>query len=392
MTVTAPAARFEALDSLRGICALLVAYYHLNGATIGEDWLFIGQSWMFVDFFFVLSGFVIAHSYGERLATGFSTRDFFVLRLGRVYPLHVVVLLAMVLVECAGLGAHLAGMTEREAFVGTRSPSQLFGSLSMVHIFGLWDHLLWNGPSWSIAAEVWTYLIFAIVCRFARAHFASAMLLLAAMCAGWLAVDGGVLDRTYSMSLPRCIFGFGLGVAIARWRSHALLPGGMTATVAGLVEVAMTLGVIAFVCLVGGPWQLSAPLLFALAVLLFAQERGFVSRVLLAKPLRQIGLLSYAIYMVHIFILSRMNDVLGIVQRSIGLDIVTACPLSGKPDCFLLGGINGPLVIGLYTLAVLATAWLAYRFVETPGREWSRRWVKRNAAPAEAEARDHAAF
>lgn len=61
------ALRFRSLDAWRGICALCVAALHLN--TIG--WIntsaLIQNAGRFVDFFFVLSGFVIAHAYRERL-------------------------------------------------------------------------------------------------------------------------------------------------------------------------------------------------------------------------------------------------------------------------------------------------------------------------------------
>ena len=84
----APAAahRFTALDSLRGIAALGVLLHHLP-ATNGLAVLpLAGAGSLFVDLFFVLSGFVIAASYGERLADGFSVRRFALLRLGRVVP------------------------------------------------------------------------------------------------------------------------------------------------------------------------------------------------------------------------------------------------------------------------------------------------------------------
>src|SRR3979409_173570 len=98
--------RFVALDSWRGIAACLVAlfhfeayshlvYSHLNGAP------FLRNSWLFVDFFFVLSGFVIAANYQQRLREGFGVGRFLLLRLGRLYPLHLFMLAAAVAVKLA---------------------------------------------------------------------------------------------------------------------------------------------------------------------------------------------------------------------------------------------------------------------------------------------------
>ena len=60
---------FGVLDSWRGVAALLVALFHLNILSSIYSLHFIRNSYLFVDFFFVLSGFVISHSYGHRLGT-----------------------------------------------------------------------------------------------------------------------------------------------------------------------------------------------------------------------------------------------------------------------------------------------------------------------------------
>src|SRR5438445_11061004 len=87
--------RFVVLDSWRGIAACMVAlghldllspYSHVHGVP------FLSNSWLFVDFFFVLSGFVIAANYQQRLLDGFGVGRFLLLRLGRLYPLHFAVL------------------------------------------------------------------------------------------------------------------------------------------------------------------------------------------------------------------------------------------------------------------------------------------------------------
>src|SRR5258708_14456580 len=62
--------RFRALDSWRGICALLVAAHHLEARGFIYWQPLVRNAWLFVDFFFVLSGFVIAHAYGANLSHG----------------------------------------------------------------------------------------------------------------------------------------------------------------------------------------------------------------------------------------------------------------------------------------------------------------------------------
>lgn len=77
--------RIDVLDALRGICALLVVLVHFRSNGYIAQLPVLRNGWLFVDYFFVLSGFVIAHSYGARLASGeVSVARFMGLRMGRI--------------------------------------------------------------------------------------------------------------------------------------------------------------------------------------------------------------------------------------------------------------------------------------------------------------------
>ena len=72
--------RFHSLDGLRGIAAIAVAVFHCHYSLLPGGNLA-------VDFFFCLSGFVIANSYGDALRQGMSARQFLNLRIARLYPM-----------------------------------------------------------------------------------------------------------------------------------------------------------------------------------------------------------------------------------------------------------------------------------------------------------------
>src|SRR6202012_2274261 len=80
-----PKQRFVALDSWRGICAVLVAMFHLS--ILGHIYYspLVRHAFLFVDFFFVLSGFVITYAYTGELSTASNLRVFAIRRLGRVW-------------------------------------------------------------------------------------------------------------------------------------------------------------------------------------------------------------------------------------------------------------------------------------------------------------------
>src|SRR5271163_282350 len=103
--------RFRVLDAWRGVAALLVALFHLNLYSPVYALDFIRNAYLFVDFFFVLSGFVITHAYADRMATIEGVATFAVRRFNRLWPLHAVVILAFVLVELAKAMAASRGIS-----------------------------------------------------------------------------------------------------------------------------------------------------------------------------------------------------------------------------------------------------------------------------------------
>lgn len=361
--------RFLALDSLRGIAALVVAAYHVEGNGFLFETALFRSGYRAVDFFFVLSGFVITASYGARLSEGFSTLRFMVLRLGRVYPLHLAVLAAFVALEAAQFVFAPGGTTLREPFAGTRSPDQLLATLFLLQAFPVPQQSMWSAQSWSIAVEVWMYLAMALAWRF-TGRFALPLALIAAAAAGWaLTFRIDALQAPFSSQILRGVLGFGLGVGC--WHVWERTAGtGLSAAAATLAEAAALLSCAAVIA-----WSdyfeagfVIADLTFMAAVLIFAGQRGAVSRLLCLPPFLLLGTLSYSIYMVHSMVIGRGADVLRwLGQGALVLEgnlpvrrIVAQTPL--------LADLFGVILLALS----VAVSWLTWRFIEDPARRWSR--------------------
>ncbi len=365
--------RFAALDSLRGICAVIVTLFHFRVTSHFFDVPLVRHGWLFVDFFFVLSGFVICHAYGRRLAQHeVSAKAFMVLRLGRVYPVHIAVIAAMVAMEMLLLTAPFAAISDRQAFDGARSIPALLSNAMLLNSFGLHDHLTWNGPSWSIGAEVWTYAVFVALFVLGGRH---ARLL--TMVAGGLALmfllaaSPLYLNTTYQFGFVRSLMGFALGVAVQTIYTSGYRLGGSVA------EAAICMICIAFVhFMVAGPVTLFAPFLFAIAVWVVASEGGFVSRALRHRFLLWLGTISYSIYMVHAFVQARIGDVIQLAGDNLGLRVSNGS-VGEFPTSMI---VATPWIGDLLTMTMLAlvglTAAASYRWIELPGREATRRWVK----------------
>jgi len=364
--------RFEALDGWRGICACFVVLFHFHGYGPLYTSSLIRDSYLFVDFFFVLSGFVIAYNYAARLDSRSGVRSFLILRLGRVYPLHLVMLLSFVAYEMIRLSLQQPAFTE-----GT-SPFALVTNLLLLHSMDIHDSLTWNGPSWSISTEFWTYVLFAVVCLWIgmRDWILVAVAFVGPLLLFHLSKSG--MDTTYDWGFIRCVLGFALGVAC--WRIHTLGPVQPRSPGTGVmtvVELALVLAVAGFVAAAGTtPLSFLAPFVFAAAVLVFALEGGMVSRLFRTRPLRWLGIWSYSIYMTHFLVVLLLPK---FIKRVLGLDLWTAMPLANGQfeKVFGRNDIEGTLLYGLTLAATLALSALTYRWVEVPGREWSRKWLRR---------------
>jgi peptidoglycan/LPS O-acetylase OafA/YrhL len=376
-----PRHRYVALDSLRGICACMIALHHFEAlGHIGTSTL-VRNSFLFVDFFFVLSGFVIGSSYGARLAQGFPVHRFMALRLWRIYPLHVAILLVYAAFELVfGL---LLGLGGREALTGDHSPAVLGYTLLLVQIFFGPEATPWNGPSWSIAAEVWTYLIFALLLRHAARWLVPVCLLIVLTAPIFLAaLSDRYLVVIHDGALLRCLFGFSLGMV--GWRCADRMERlRLSRTSNAMVEILIVALIVALVSGAGaGPLSLAAPFLFLAAVLIFAREQGPLSRLLRRAPFVLIGTLSYAIYMIHSFILFRFINILNVGETLTGRHFIES--VDGHAQ---IGGgaLFADAMSGVFLLTVIVCAWFTYHFVELPVQRFGRRRLD-NTPPAPAPA------
>lgn len=338
--------RMEALDSLRGICALLVAVFHypLVGAVGGSA--FIEHSYLFVDFFFVLSGFVIATS-SERKLQGGQWGGFLLRRFLRIYPLHLATLAIFV---AAAVAMGQLNADEQH------SVAAILSNLTLTQGLGIHRSLTWNWPAWSISVEAALYVAFALLVSFRAPWLTYAALALVGM--GMLHfVAPANAAMTYDYGLYRGLAGFFVGVLLTR------LPSVRLGTVAEVVTLVLA---VAFVT--AGRALPFAALAFAPAVFVMARSEGVVSRVLNLEPFRRLGAWSFGIYMLHAVLVAGMRALAG--------------PLGLHMEDSELEAYN-PVFADLYLIPflgiVVALAWLSYTYLEKPTMDLASR---KRAVPA----------
>jgi peptidoglycan/LPS O-acetylase OafA/YrhL len=368
--------RFVALDSLRGVAALAVMLFHMGPFGWIAGLSFLRNGWLMVDFFFVLSGFVIAASYGERLARGFSRRQFIALRLGRVVPLH----LAAVLLASAFQWFWVVGELGQPG-----EPWLFVRGLLLLDGFDVGANNPYAPVSWSISVEIMLYGIAALLFGTGRRGLAIALLLVAGAA---LLLALGINHAPFGRLLQRGVLGFGLGAGCLwlhrRWHPR-LHPALLTVLEAGCL--ALLVWLLATMPL-GNLTLLLTSALFAVIVLVFARDKGWISRLLQLRPLIALGTLSYSIYMLHMLLIGPVTRAGPAVLQALGRpDLVAERPTRGGIGTLALSdGAETAVSLALIALTIALSA-LSFRWLEEPARRWSRDHARRwGAGAAEREA------
>ena len=354
--------RLEHLDGIRGIAAFSVMLGHMRWPSVISHLPFLTSVTLWVDFFFVLSGFVIARSYFDRLAEGMTVASFMMRRFARLYPLHLLTLLAALAYELVKW--KVFGAVSIDAKHLPFENNNLFSfacTALLIHALGVLPASYWNGPSWSISAEFYVYLVFALcvaLSRRWRALFWTMLIGLQVLSFVILASYSGGRSVETDYGFFRCVLGFGLGVIVEHFCRQREIPTVSRKTWLNVLMAGVVITLIS-VPVEGTPITLLAPFVFAIAVWLLVQHRGgIVERLLRSRVCQTLGALSYSIYMTHLFFHGLLYNVWRVLSRQ---------------ELFHSGWGVVVLDEGLtvaFVSIVLLVSWSCYRRVELPAQRW----------------------
>jgi peptidoglycan/LPS O-acetylase OafA/YrhL len=360
--------RFVVLDSLRGVCALMVTLYHLNAYCIVKELPFFINAYLFVDFFFVLSGFVIATNYQARLASGFGVQKFMLLRFGRLYPLYFAVLICFFIAEAASGGPNNFAPPQK-------SFDTALANIFLLQIFGIFSFDTWNWPGWSIAAEFWTCVLYAVIATVWPRRLVVILVGLSVISLYFILSQSTTgINVTYNFGMLRSVIGFSTGVLVfVIWKKTYSYQ--LDERLAFVMEVLCVFFVIIFVSAVAqSSYSLFAPFVFAVVVYVFSRERGPISSLLKHQIFVALGLLSYSIYLVHLFVERMLVASANSFEAMSGHQLITKVPHEGEIiDVLGLNLTQGNLWACVYLVLVVGVAALTYRYIEVPSRLWFRR-------------------
>lgn len=368
-----PQNHLTSLTGIRFLAALAVVLFHYWEAD-ATQWPralvdLVRSGYVGVSFFFLLSGFILAYNYLDRIAAGYCDyREFLVARFARIFPMYMLGLLlsaplVMGLVAAAWPGARVAALTA-PVLLQAWAPNSA---------------TTWNGPGWSLSAEAFFYAVFPFaalwVLRVPCSSLGWVMLVtwLVSMLAptAYILVDpdgvgagnlnaGSTAIRLVKFNPLLRLPEFVAGVVLGRWfmlhQRAGTRPGGI-----GLISVAAAAGILVILSFSSKlPYILlhnGALLpLMSLLVFMLAWDEGPVARILSTRVFVLLGESSYALYILHE-------------------------PLKGWADRAAISfGLrdHGGVMPSTAILAILASV-IVLRAFEEPSRRWVRhhasRWI-----------------
>ena len=358
----------KAFEGVRGLAALMVAFFHLGSGPASLP--VFKDGYLFVDLFFVLSGFVISSAYAGSIQTGADFARFIVRRFGRLFPLLVFSTVVFVLVwdsfifvkhlaVAKGYGGSMTAGCHMAYMVP--SPWEIISTLTMTHGLGFFDHLILNYVSWSISTEFYAYVLFAAVFLFLAGRvrlvvFAALVVIgYAGAVYGSLTAlqcldKGSCYNVHASSAFARCICTFSMGVLLYHWNlRHTVNAAALQAvSVAGLAAVFFAVArypAAAFL----------APIFFGVLVLSLCRDTGPLAALFMTRPFQTLGERSYSIYMLH--------PILAIYLAPVELRVQ--------------GVVLSTVVALVYGGLVVFLSGYTYRWIEAPTRAYFNRLAAR---------------
>ena len=356
--------KIEELESIRGLAALLVVFFHLPKWNPILNIGLINNGYLMVDLFFVLSGFVIYNAYTNKINTSKDLVRFQFLRFGRLYPVHIVFLLFFLALEVAkyisisklgvpNIRATPFSQNSLVAFIEQVFLLQAIGPTGNATTF--------NNPAWSISVEFYTYFIFGLSILFLKERRTYIFLVISLISISLLATD-----ITFGFKdLLRCLAGFFIGCLTA----HTIR--NIKTTMPNYLAILFLALIILFLQLKTSP-KFDFVMYFltsAMIMSLILSKGGILRTILRHKLLTWLGLISYSVYMSHFFVLWVISNIFKRILK--------------RPE---LQNANGELVLSLSTsetivatimvlFSVVLVSQMTYSIIEKPMREKSRRFA-----------------
>ena len=327
---------------------------------------FFRNSCLFVDFFFLLSGFVQTHSYAFRKNLNF--RNYFIARTFRIFPLHLTMLFILIIMEYGKLlaskyGLHFSSL----AFTGTKAPVEIIYNLFLLQCWlpGA-NPLSWNYPSWTISIEYYTYLLF-----FPTLTVPTKLKPLLGLAAIIILTFIATVHSQSFEGLALKILYFFVGSLLYYLYKFFCNKINFSKSIFTLIELILITVLIITFSIDFTEEQYYTVFIFVLIVFIFSFENGHISQLLKNNFCHYLGKISYSIYLVHPTVIYFILGFFLILDKKMSIDLLK------HRDNLIFINFGNPYLNNAVILATLIIIFLlsslTYRYIEINGQKFGKK-------------------
>jgi len=298
--------RLEVLDSLRGVFCLLIIFEHYSPFYIPDNiykFPLVRHSYIVVDFFFVLSGFIITLKYQSFLNSFKNLWIFYKKRVFRLYPLLLITSTTVLVFE------FFSNIYLRSFKNNPDSPIELFyrflNDVLLVNSTSILGDRAMNIPSWSISAEFICYTIFGIIILLVNSkkiNYKQKILFTVTFALLITSFYHDSFFSTYRLGFLRGLYSFFWGALFSFVYSYKI-------KINGLIQIPLMLLFFISFFLMSTESQITIkllgvilPIFFGITIIVLLKSNGVFTYILELSFLKKIGAISFSIYLNHFLI------------------------------------------------------------------------------------------
>ncbi len=374
------------LTPMRGIAALLTVIFHVdlmmgNGGDMlikRSQSMLLSRMYLMVDFFFILSGFIMFYVYGKMFSSNVNKetfKKFTIARFARVYPLHFFTLSYCIVLFFI---SEMLGIPKVPVLQTANSSFSILTNVLLLHSMNFHNWFSWNHASWSISVEWWAYMLFPfLVAPISRMNSGKKSIIAILCFIGYLAITFFIvpivtvpkelpfvkadpsqlsINVGYQYGYIRCLCGFILGMIVyqaytAKWLSKILTNGYVLLVLTLLSFISMHFNLPDFVTIIP----------FPLILLCGAYGSAGIDNFFATKFLQKLGDWSFSIYLVHQPLLYTIGSIMSYLNPLGPNKPVTGPP--PKPEM-----LTGWLICFAFIFLTLLISFVTYKYIEVPAR------------------------
>ena len=343
-------------ETYRGFAALMIAAVHFNvNSPLSNHSLANG---LFVHFFFTLSGFVMYLNYHNKLIDLSSVKNFLKKRFFRLYPLHLLFLIIFLIIEVSKYFAQIKyGLVANNEAFSINNFKTFLGNIFLIQTF--FDNNTFNTPSWSISAEYYTYMIFALVFLFMKKNNLLIFISLAGILIFRINSEIGLgIEKTY-LSFLDCVYCFFIGVFSCKiYFKYSNLE--IFQKYYSIITLILLIVSCLLIINIGGRFSFIIPLFFGLLLVFSAnlKNENILGKIICNNFFVYLGSISYSIYMCHLFVFWSLTQFLRFVIK-----LETIVDDNGITKLDLSISEANIMVVTSYTLTIILSH-LLYNYFE----------------------------